>query len=34
MTNLDGVLYQLREEREQAQLQVRKLEDAIATLEV
>jgi len=33
MTNLNGVLYQLREERGQAQLQVRKLEDAISTLQ-
>ena len=33
MTNLDGVLHQLREERGQAQLQVTKLETAISTLE-
>ena len=33
MTNLDSALHQLREERGQAELQVRKLEDAISTLE-
>ncbi len=33
MTNLDAVINQLREERGEAQLQVRKLEDAISTLE-